>query len=200
MIFQMLFLKICTFTFSIIMKKIGTWNLIIKIGATNSRMSSITKGRLRIQMTFIIWRTSWWVGQYIPREEEPNVYLCETKNVKGLEWTKTEMENAKMLPLWPLWSHCFRKDITRGTLSECCVQGDMKKDSCHGKGKNSYNTNKQIKKKKSTKMWHIAFGKQILRIRVYRPVLLHGGTQRLRSKIYSKGQCNKLFISKLFSV
>lgn len=148
MIFQMLFLKICTFTFSIIMKKIGTWNLIIKIGATNSRMSSITKGRLRIQMTFIIWRTSWWVGQYIPREEEPNVYLCETKNVKGLEWTKTEMENAKMLPLWPLWSHCFRKDITRGTLSECCVQGDMKKDSCHGKGKNSYNTNKQIKKKK----------------------------------------------------
>lgn len=52
--FQGLFLKICNLTFAIKIKKTGIESLINKIGATDTRMSSITKRKLRIQMTFII--------------------------------------------------------------------------------------------------------------------------------------------------
>lgn len=86
----------------------------------NARMSSITKGRLTIQMTFIIWRSSWLVGTNVYWGKGSQIYICVRPKCQGVRMghkhpeSKTKMENAKMLTLWPLWNHCFNEDSPRG--------------------------------------------------------------------------------------
>lgn len=94
--------------------------------------------------------------KYTLREEDSNICLYETKNVRGLEWAisiqkaKLKMVNAKMLILWPLWSYFSKGSSTRGAWREPSAQEHMKKkDTCHKKGQNSYS--KKIKEEfKST--------------------------------------------------